>query len=319
MPRLTEAQHQERERGLGASDVAVAAGVSPWQTPFELYLEKIGELDREAQLDDLSRGRMERGHRFEDIALEWDKDANGGEPYQRIGVTVRHPRLPFLYCHPDARRTPWTKTRTLIEVKTSPSAWKEVPRHVEVQVMAQMAVTGATSCQVVVLSFDGAPQRFTVERDEELVAALEGLTAGFWSRVERRDPPPLDGSQGASRWLDRTRWRDEPELAANDSQAEALVRLLEVRAVAAQLQAEDDAIVNALKFSMMGSSRLVARGVGKVVWTAPTQRKTVSWKSVVEQVRPLVDEQSLAEAIDHHTTVKDDVRSFLVTAEGSTK
>ena len=68
MPRLTGAQ-RDRSTYLGASDFPVLAGVSPYATPFELYLEKIGELDRQATRTDDDLARMERGHRLEDVAL----------------------------------------------------------------------------------------------------------------------------------------------------------------------------------------------------------------------------------------------------------
>ena len=38
MARLTDEQLADRRNHLGASDIAVLAGVSPYATPFELYL-----------------------------------------------------------------------------------------------------------------------------------------------------------------------------------------------------------------------------------------------------------------------------------------
>lgn len=285
MPRLTDEQLADRAKGLGATDIATAAGVNPYGTAFELYLEKIGELDPDETIDDAARGRMERGHRLEDVALEWDRDHQAEltgivEPYQRVSRTIWHRTLPFIYAHPDARRTPWTKTRRLIEVKTAARRWKEVPRVVEAQVQVQMAVTGATSVDVVVLSFDGPPTRWLVQRDDQLIDALERVATAFWDRVQRREPPPLDGSAGASRWLDRTRWGSEPDARADAGQTSLVARILEVRAAKAQLDAEEDALINQLKFTMPGAGRLWAPGVGRVNWTAPYEVKTTKWKEV---------------------------------------
>lgn len=296
MPRLTEAQQRERTGYLGASDVAVIAGVSPWKTPFELYLEKIGELDPEVRQSTSDRDRRERGHRLEDVALDWDAELRGLS-IERIRRDVVHPRMPFVVVHPDARAKPWRSTRKLLEAKTSARKWDEIPQHVEAQVQMQMAATGADVVDVVVLGFDGPPTPWPVERNDELIGGLEELAAAFWSRVERRDPPPLDGSRAASHWLDRL-FREGPEQVADPSQADALVRLLDIRDEVKRLEAEDDAIVNALKFSMAGGSRMYARGVGKVVWTAPGERRTVAWKEVAAGYRKRLEEVVIRAGMD---------------------
>lgn len=285
MPRLTGAQ-RDRSTYLGATDIAVLAGVSPYATPFELYLEKIGELDRQATRTDADIDRMERGHRLEDVALDWDADLRG-LTIERIRRDIVHPRLPFVVVHPDARVKPWRQTKRLLEAKTSSRKWDEVPQHVEAQVQAQMAATGADVVDVVVLGFDGPPTPFEIPRNDELIAALEDLAASFWDRVQRRDPPPLDGSRAASRWLDRL-FREGPEERADASQADAIARLLAIRAQVKDLEAEDGELVNALKFSMAGGSRMYAPGIGKVNWTAPTTRRSPRWKDIAARWRELM-------------------------------
>jgi putative phage-type endonuclease len=310
MPRLTGAQ-QDRRTYLGASDIAVLAGVSPWKQPFELYLEKIGELDPAAAATDEDRVRWERGHRLEDVALDWHAEL-AGVSIERIRRDVVHPRLPFVIVHPDARVKPWRQTRRLLEAKTSARRWDEVPQHVEAQVQAQMAATGADVADVVLLTFDGPPATFEVPRNDELIAALEDLAASFWDRVQRHDPPALDGSRATSRWLDRL-FREGPEERADASQAEAIARLLRIREQAKALEVEDGELVNALKFSMAGGARMFAPGVGRIVWTAPSERRTTSWRDVVDELRSQVEESLLTGAIDAHTTVAEGIRQFRVT------
>ncbi|MFZ0324593.1 MAG: YqaJ viral recombinase family protein [Actinomycetes bacterium] len=319
MARLTDAQLADRRNHLGASDIAVLAGVSPYATPFELYLEKIGELDPDAKRTDADRERMERGHRLEDVALDWDADIRGLS-IERIRRDIVHPRLPFIVVHPDARVKPWRQTRRLLEAKTSARKWDVVPQHIEAQVQAQMAATGADVADIVVLGFDGPPTVFEVPRNEELIAGLEDLASSFWDRVQRRDPPPMDGSRATSRWLDRL-FREGPEEVADASQADAIARLLAIRAQAKALEVEDGELVNALKFSMAGGSRLYAPQVGRITWTAPAERRTTAWKDVVAEIRAwLVDDLPawyLVAALDAaeaaHTTVAEGLRTFRVT------
>jgi putative phage-type endonuclease len=323
MPRLTGSQ-RDRTTYLGASDIAVLAGVSPWKSPFELYLEKIGELDPAARTTKDQADRYERGHRLEDVALDWHAEIEGVS-IERIRRDVVHPRLPFVIVHPDARVKPWRQTRRLLEAKTSGRRWDEVPQHVEAQVQAQMAATGADAATVVLLTFDGPPAPYEVPRNPELIAGLEDLAAKFWDRVQRRDAPPVDGSRAASRWLDRL-FREGPEEVADGPQAEALARLLTIRDQVKALEAEDDGLVAALKFSMAGGARLYAPHVGRVLWTAPSERRSVAWKEVAAAYRAWIEEQTEPtgmapvferpdlEAIESlYTTVAEAVRQFRVT------
>ena len=287
MPRLTDEQVAARKRHIGAADQAVIAGVSPHQTPYELWLEKIGQLDPDARRTAADRDRMERGHRLEDVALDWHAEINGIS-IERIRRDVQHPRLDFIVVHPDARVKPWRQTRKLLEAKTSARKWDGIPQHVEAQVQAQMAATGADVVDVVVLGFDGPPAVHPVERNDELIAALEDLAVAFWDRVQRRDPPPIDGSRGASHYLDRF-FRDGPEVRADADQARVLGRILDIRSTVKSLEAEDDELVNLLKFSLAGAPRLFAPGVGRVIWTAPAERRTVAWKEVAATFRAVIE------------------------------
>jgi putative phage-type endonuclease len=325
MPRLTDEQLAERALGLGATDVVTAAGLNPYQTPFELYLSKIGELDVDATISDSSRGRMERGHRLEDVALAWDRDERGGD-YERVSRTVWHPRIPFIYCHPDARRKPWRTTRRLIEVKTSLGRWNEVPRRVEAQVQVQMACTSAVAVDVLVLGFDGPPARLEVVRDDALIGALEQVAIAMWDRIERRDPPPVDGGRDAGRWLDRTRWADEPDLMADRVQRALLSEIVDVRRQIDALSARDAVLVNDIKFSMAGSGRLNAPGVARAIWTKPGTYRDVKWKDVAAELR--IEAQMMAsalkldvdlDAIEQKYTSERESRSFrvLIDDEGS--
>jgi len=287
MPRLTDAQRRDRSSYLGATDVAALAGVDPYRTPFDVYLEKIGELDPEERQSQGDRDRRERGHRLEDVCLDWYAE-NEGVKLERVRRDVQHPALPFVVVHPDARVRPWRSTRRLVEAKTAARRWDELPRRVEAQVTVQMAAAGAESATVAVLGFDGPPVPWEVERNPELVEALEGIAAASWDRIQRRDPPPFGGSPAESRWLDKL-FQEGPEFRADAAQADAIARLLAIREQMKALEDEDGRIVSALKWSMAGASRMFAPGVGRIVWTAPFQARSTSWKQVASSIRGVLE------------------------------
>jgi predicted phage-related endonuclease len=66
-----EAWLKVRTLGLGGSDVAAACGLSPWTTPYQLWLEKTGRAERER--DAAAVQRMRWGQLLEPLVLaEWD-------------------------------------------------------------------------------------------------------------------------------------------------------------------------------------------------------------------------------------------------------
>lgn len=305
MPRLSEAQNADRRTYLGASDIPTLLGINPYQTPFELWLEKRGELDTREAANEQTRNAWERGHRLEDVALDWDAELRGLS-IERVRRDIRHPRLPFVVVHPDARVKPWRSSRKLLEAKTSGRRWDEVPQRVEAQVQMQIAAAGADSCDVVLLSFDGPPVPYEVPRNDELIAVLEDVAAKWWDRhIVRGETPPIDGGKGTSQWLDRL-FREGEEAIADDSQAAALARLLAIRAEVKRLEAEDATLVNALKWSMAGASRLVAPGVGRIVHTAPATTRSVKWREVAQEYAALLEgslpTEAIGRVIAEHTT-----------------
>lgn len=308
MPRLTDAQIAAKRHTLGASDFATLAGVGGPLS--ELYLRMIGELDPEARRGEQERSILERGHRLEDVALSWYAD-DRGVAIERIHRDIRHPRLPFVIVHPDARVKPWRKTRRLIEAKTTRSRWDAVPQRVEAQCQAQMAATGADVVDVAALSFDGLDV-FEVGRNDQLIAGLEDLARAFMERVERREPPPMDGSAAESRWLDRL-FDVGDEVIADPDQARTLARILEIDQVGKDLEAERDRLRDVLKFSMAGASRLIARGVGKVVLTAPSFPATTRWREVAETLASQLPDGAFEAAAAAHTArATEPVRQFRV-------
>lgn len=308
MPRLSDAQVAAKRHTLGASDFATLAGVDGHLS--ELYLRMIGELDPEARLGDAQRAMFERGHRLEDVALDWYADEKGVR-LERVHRDIRHPRLPFVIVHPDARVKPWRSTKRLVEAKSSRSRWDALPLRVQAQVQAQMAATGADVDDVAVLTMDGLDV-FEVPRDDETIAWLEDLARRFMDRVERRDPPPMDGSAAESRWLDRL-FDVGDEVIADPDQARTLARILEIDQLAKDLEAERDRLRDVLKFSMAGASRLVARGVGKVVLTAPSYPATTRWRDVAETLASQLPDGALEAAVEAHTTrATEPVRQFRV-------
>jgi len=100
----------DRTKGIGGSDVAAICGVSPWKTPLQIYLEKIGESAGSPDNPAMAYGRM-----VEPVILQWYEQYTG----QTVAVPgpLQHPRYPYLIAHLDGL----TPDR-VIEIKTARSS-----------------------------------------------------------------------------------------------------------------------------------------------------------------------------------------------------
>ena len=86
---LTAEQLATRSTGLGGSDAAVACGVSRWKTPYQLYLEKRGEVPPIEQTEP-----MRWGHLLEPLVRQ-EYSERTGRVVRLPSDTLRHPEHTF--------------------------------------------------------------------------------------------------------------------------------------------------------------------------------------------------------------------------------
>lgn len=188
---------KERETGIGASEAGVILGVSNWATPYELwgiksgYVEP-GESDSEA---------MEWGRRLEEPIAEKYATVTGYKLKNRGRFAVlRSVAHPFMFCTLD-REIESDKGPGVLEIKTAGAHaaddWADgkVPLLYQVQVQHQLAVTGYAWAEIAVLiggqKFGWAP----IERNERFIDMLINKCGEFCQRIEKNDPPPVDGGK----------------------------------------------------------------------------------------------------------------------------
>ena len=221
----------DRGSGIGASEVAAIAGLSPWTTPVEVWLEKVG-LGRPRE----DTPQMRAGRDLERAILHL-----GGRDLDRKLVgnrkTFAHARWPEvrLFATPDGfgeRR--WT----LAEVKVVShrlSDWSDgPPPYVALQVQAQLAVfPKAGACDVIAL-VGGGVRTYRVDRDPVVVAGIEDRVAGWWADhiVGDRAPDPVTAEDEWSLIRARLVPDHQERLATNEEQTVGrdLVGLLAERA-----------------------------------------------------------------------------------------
>lgn len=189
-----------RRKGIGGSDAAGIAGISPWASPMSVWLSKVGLDGDGAEQSEAMRW----GILLEPIVIQ--EFENRSSLFVRHRQTqVVHPQHEWMRATLDGvvRDTldPSIEALGVYEGKTAGdwgrAAWDDgVPEHYIVQVMHQMAITGLQRAWVVALLAGQRLVTHVIERDQESIDILMELEDTFWRRyVLTHTPPPVDGSE----------------------------------------------------------------------------------------------------------------------------
>lgn len=185
---ITEQQRQNRSKGIGGSDMAIILGLSTYMTPYELYLEKIGEGKEREETE-----QQYWGNKLEPVIVEEFKKRNGFKVIEQD--TITHPIYDFMIGHTDGFIP---EQNAVLEVKCSSSfmrsEWGDdgsdvIPMQYLVQVAHYCAITNADCAYIVVLIGGNEYRQFKYIRDIELEMKLIDAAKKFWKCVTTRTPP----------------------------------------------------------------------------------------------------------------------------------
>lgn len=135
---------QQREGGIGSSEVATIVGLNPWETPYQLWLRKRGLAPAKEE-----SFAMRAGHYLEDAVAQFWHDETGCEIIKRSAIDwlIVNTERPYMRVSPD--RTFWlaglphnNANKGILECKTTQKAIDpdELPRHWFCQVQYQLGV-----------------------------------------------------------------------------------------------------------------------------------------------------------------------------------
>lgn len=248
-----ELSHEEwlyqRRAGIGGSDVAAICGLSKWKSPYQVYLEKIGQAPATALNE-----AAEWGTRVEPLIA--DKFA---EEHPEWAITEKQ----VIYCHPNNN---WAtgnldrmiicpfRGRGILEIKTASEYLKQeweqdnIPDYYYVQLQWYLYVTGLQWGYFATLIGGNKYREYEVYRDDDMIAELERLTSDFWfNHVEQLSPPPIDGSEATSSLLSKlypAGKHEEPIVLIGE---ELIAPYLHLKQVTKELQEETNQIENQFK------------------------------------------------------------------------
>ena len=196
MPKTEWLKH--RQAGIGGSDASCIAGLNPWKSAIQLYMDKKEENPQEQK-----SLRMELGNRLEGLVAELFTEATGLKVRNVNGI-LKNDKYPFALANIDRAIV---GEKAFLECKTTNSyalkEWEEgVPAHYEIQCLHYMAITGATHCYIAALIGNSDFIWHQIERDQETIDYLMQIEKDFWENNIEKDVVPMpDGSDAYSEYL----------------------------------------------------------------------------------------------------------------------
>ena len=153
--------------------------------------------------------------------------------------------------------------------------WEDtIPDEYMCQVQHYMAVTGYAGAYIAVLIGGNTFRWKFVERDEELISMLIKLEAAFWNYVQDCTPPPLDGSDAATKFLAARFPSSTPnsQITLPDTAADLLAQYDEACEPLEIVTEQKQKTENLLK-EMMGDNEVGTTGGRVITWKTVAQER----------------------------------------------
>jgi putative phage-type endonuclease len=191
---------RHRMTGLGASDIAAACGVSPWESPFTLWARKRGLLGEKTETEPMRWGLLLEPVILQEYAERTKRKA------KPMGLLLRSDEHPWALATCDGTTSIDGDRWWPLEIKTTSlfaaDDWSDgPPEHYMLQMQQQALVREddivTTACLI-------GGNRFVwcdVERDERLIRKIIHHGQDMWRRIVEDDPPDVDGSESTKKTL----------------------------------------------------------------------------------------------------------------------
>ncbi|MFR6665604.1 MAG: lambda-exonuclease family protein [Thomasclavelia spiroformis] len=197
--------HELRGKGIGGSDAGIVMNVSSYKTPYELWKEKTGKVDRPF----ITNEAIEKGNLLEPLMFEMFKTFYSKE-YEVIdtkNISLSSKQFPFLRANLDGALIERdTNKKGILEIKSTTIQnaamfryWNDdVPILYFFQCLHYLNITGFDFVVVyAILDIPWANRQETrvikmyredLEADIELLVKTE---LWFWDKVKTNTPPPF--------------------------------------------------------------------------------------------------------------------------------
>lgn len=280
-----------RTMGIGGSDASIIAGMNHWKSPFQLWLEKTGQVEPE-ELDD--NEYIYWGRVLEQAVADRFSELTGKQVHKQ-GM-LQNKAYPWMLANVDRMIV---GENAGLECKTTNSfsgkQWDgdNLPDAYYLQCQHYMMATGMEKWYIACLIGGNHFVWKTVERNEEDIQALFNLEKEFWEiNVQQGVMPDVDGTDSCTQAL-RERFPggniEEIELS---SDAEQLLKALDAYKESEKQSKEKIAELKNRLALMLGDHEAGRCGDRLITWKTQKGRVTVDGKALKKEMPEIFDRYS---------------------------
>lgn len=255
-----------RTMGIGGSDVSVIAGINPYRSVYQLWLEKTGQNEPAESENEYTHF----GTILEPVIRR--------EFMERTGLKVRQKHMllqseeyPFMLANLDGVIN-LDGEMCIFEAKTA-SAYKlddwqsGIPPEYMLQVQHYMAVTGAVKTYIAALIGGNHFEYRLIDRDDEMIAKIIAMEKLFWEiNVLGGIAPEIDGTKATTEFFNsKYSFSNGQTIALPEDVITDCEEYSRLSDEISKLTAAKDAICNRIK-SLMQNNETGVAGKYKISW-----------------------------------------------------
>lgn len=258
---------KEREYGIGASEVGAILGLSPFETPFSLWLKKTGQVPRDEE-----NNAMRMGHLLEPVVAQLWEDATGQKVIKASAADIIyvHPEYDFMRATPDRIVRGRKK---LLECKTTISDVDEddLFPHWIAQVQYQMYVTGIHDADLAWLVKGRFFGYQNIEYDAEFAEFIAERVKEFWNDcvIGGNEPELISVDDFATKGSEPGK-----DVEADDKALGEILSLRKVNELLSRDETEANSIKDSIKLYMGDAESVSYDGKILATWKSGARGRT---------------------------------------------
>lgn len=306
-----EAWLEARRKCITATDIAAIAGLHPYKTAHEVYMEKTGQ-----KSEPEPNQAMQTGTDLEPYIAAVFRSRHEVETIKADFCT--HPKHPNLGCTPDY----YVGNDTVLEIKWcgihaaqnfGDENTDDIPAHYLCQVNWQCFITGRPKWILYVLGPWGF-RKYQGKHNDEFTRRLAFTALKFWGEyIENECPPPLSGHQPDTAYVNAKAPLDDGSIIqASDLIDDEAAELGNELQTMAELEEIIEGRKNRIK-DFMGEASILKTVHGSFTWKKPKDREATDWKAAFLELSerlPASSDFTLDSIIEKYTTTKEGSRVF---------
>lgn len=281
-----------RKKGLGGSDIGTMLGLNPNKSPYQLWLEKTGQIEAP---DISSKLQVQIGNELEDFVARLFEQESGMK-VQRDNKTHYHKEHPFLLANIDRKIV---GEKALLECKTtgafSANQWDEdeIPASYIMQVQHYLNVLDYEYGYIAVVIGNHDFKFKKIERDQELIDMYTKEAIKFWNEnVLKNVAPEIDGSLATKEALNLVDYEPINTLPMYKVQDEQIEQITVIKSQIKELNTLQTELENKIKSYMVEHD---AEGLEsdkfKVTWKE-YNRTTIDSKKLKKELPEIYEQYS---------------------------